>query len=170
MNPKMLKSKTAKFLLNSAEAQAQAIVKKLAPYCKKIEIAGSIRRRRPRVNDIDIVLIPSDIWNLNQEILSLCRPFKPKISGSKIMRIDVGRYPVDIYLADESSWATILLIRTGSTANNIRLCSRAKDLGWILHANGAGLFNQFGKRIAGDTEPSIFESLGIPYQSPEERE
>jgi DNA polymerase (family 10) len=86
------------------------------------------------------------------------------------MRIDVGQYPVDIYFADENTWATLLLIRTGSAANNIRLCSKAKNMGWHLHADGAGLFNQFGKRMAGDTEASIYEALGLPYQTPAERE
>lgn len=166
----MKNSKPAKFSLASAEAHAKAIVKKLSPYCKNIEVAGSIRRRRPRVNDIDIVLIPSDTWNLNNEIMSLCRPFKPKATGKKIMRLDVGMYPVDIYFADDSTWATLLLIRTGSTANNIRLCKIAKEMGWHLHANGAGLFNQYGKRMAGDSEASIYETLGLPFQNPQERD
>jgi DNA polymerase (family 10) len=76
---------------------------------------------------------------------------------------------VDIYIADETTWATLLLIRTGSTENNIRLCSRAKDMGWHLAASGDGLFNEMGKRIAGDTEISIYNALGLPYQEPLER-
>ncbi len=158
-----------KIALERAEKIANAVVKKLEPYCKKIVVVGSIRRRCPSVNDIDIVLLPSDPWNLHQEILNLSRPFKPKASGPKIMRIEVSSTQVDIYFADETTWATLLLIRTGSTENNIRLCSIAKKKGWHLAASGDGLFDEKGKRIAGDSEESIYEALDLKYQKPEER-
>ncbi len=158
-----------KIALERAEKIAEAIVKRLAPYCKKIEVAGSVRRRKPQVRDIDIVLLPSDPWNLHQEILNLCRPFKPKLSGAKIMRIEVMSTQVDIYFADDITWATLLLIRTGSTENNIRLCALAKKKGWHLAASGDGLFDETGKRVAGDSERSIYEALGLKYQEPEER-
>jgi len=159
----------SEILLERAQKTAEAIVEKLKPYCTKIEIAGSIRRQRPRCHDIDLVLIPSDPWNLHHEILSLCRPFPATASGSKIMRIAVNNTQVDIYFADETTWATLLLIRTGSAENNIRLCSIAKKRGWHLHADGSGLFNENGERIAGDTEASIYEALGISYQEPTKR-
>ncbi len=158
-----------KIALERAEKIANAVVKKLEPYCKKIVVVGSIRRRCPSVNDIDIVLLPSDPWNLHQEILNLSRPFKPKASGAKIMRIEVSSTQVDIYFADEATWATLLLIRTGSAENNIRLCSIAKKKGWHLAASGDGLFDEKGKRIAGESEESIYEALDLKYQKPEER-
>lgn len=156
----------SEIFLERAQKTADAIVKRLAPYCKKIEVAGSIRRRRPRVRDIDIVLIPSDPWNLHHEILGLGQM---RMSGGKIMRVMVGSIQVDIYVATEETWATLLLIRTGSTENNIRLCSTAKKKGWHLSADGSGLFNEAGERIAGDTELSIYQALGLPFQKPEQR-
>ena len=39
---------------------ANQVVEKLAPFCQRIEVAGSIRRRRPFVHDIDLVVIPSN--------------------------------------------------------------------------------------------------------------
>lgn len=153
--------------LERAQKTAEAVIKRLAPYCKKIEVAGSIRRRRPRVHDIDIVLIPLDLWNLQHEILGLGQT---RAAGSKIMRVMMGAAQIDIYVAEPETWATLLLIRTGSAENNIRLCSRAKNLGWRLHADGAGLFNEKGERIAGDTEQSIYNALGLKYQEPWERD
>src|SRR5205823_12049549 len=44
--------------LAQAEKHAAKILAELAPFCERIEIAGSIRRRRPTVNDIDFVALP----------------------------------------------------------------------------------------------------------------
>lgn len=156
-----------RMILERAQKIAEAVVKRLAPYCKKIEVAGSIRRRRPWVNDIDIILIPSNLWDLHQEVKKLG---DTKAAGSKIMRVMMGATQLDIYIAEPETWATLLLIRTGSAENNIRLCSRAKKMGWHLHADGSGLFNQNVERIAGDTELSIYNALGEPWQEPWERD
>ena len=90
-------------------------------------------------------------------------------AGAKIERFGYKGIDVDLYYATSSTWATLLLIRTGSKENNIRLASLAKSKGWYLKANGQGLFDDQGKRLAGDTEQSVYEALGEPYQEPEER-
>ena len=158
-----------KMALEWAQKLADAVVKRLSPHCQKIEVAGSIRRRKPWVNDVDIVLIPSDAWNLEGEVLALARPFQPKMSGEKLKRFDYNGAQVDVYYATPETWSTLLLIRTGSKENNIRLCSLAKKMGWHLAASGDGLFDDTGKRVAGDTEESIYQALGLPWQPPEER-
>ena len=155
--------------LERAQKIADEVIKRLSPYCQKIEVAGSVRRRKPFPRDIDIVLIPSDPWNLEGEVLGLSRPVQPKLSGDKLKRFNYNGVQVDLYFASEDTWATLLLIRTGSKENNIRLCSRAKKRGWHLAASGDGLFNEKGERIAGDTEESIYVALGLPYQRPEKR-
>ncbi len=158
---------SGKRALERAEKIAEAVIEKVSPYCE-IEVAGSVRRKRPWVKDIDFVLIPSDSWRLHNEIMQLAQG-KAKASGAKLMRVMWGEVQLDFYFATRETWATILLIRTGSTENNIRLCSRAKELGWHLHADGSGLFNEKGERIAGDSEISIYNALGLRWQRPEER-
>ena len=155
--------------LKQAQKIASEVVLRLAPYCSRIEVAGSIRRKKPLVKDVDIVLIPSDPWNLDFEILGLAMPFHPKLSGGKLKRFNYNGVQVDLYFASPESWATLLLIRTGSKENNIRLATLAKKRGWRLAASGDGLFDETGRRIAGDTEESIYEALGLRYQRPEER-
>jgi len=155
--------------LEVAQKIAAEVIERLSPYCQKIEVVGSIRRQKDLPNDIDIVLIPSDAWNLEGEVLALARPFKPKMSGEKLKRFDYNGAQVDLYFASEDTWATLLLIRTGSKENNIRLCSKAKRAGWHLAASGAGLFDCTGQRVAGDTEESIYKALGLLYQEPWER-
>jgi len=78
-------------------------------------------------------------------------------------------YQIDIYFASPATWATLLLIRTGSAENNIRLATLAKKKGWHLAASGDGLFDENDQRIAGDTEISIYKALGLPFQPPEKR-
>ena len=155
-----------KMALERAQKLADAVVKRLSPHCQKIVVVGSIRRRKPWVNDVDLVLIPNDPWSLYGELMKLGQL---KMAGKKILRVIVGSTQVDIYVAEEVTWATLLLIRTGSTSNNIRLCSRAKERGWHLAASGDGLFNEKKERIAGDSEISIYNALGLPWQRPEER-
>ena len=152
--------------LERAQRIAEAVVKRLSPYCSRIEVVGSVRRKKPQVRDIDFVLIPSDSWNLHHEIMGMGQV---RMSGNKIMRVMAGSVQVDLYFADEKTWATLLLIRTGSAENNIRLATMAKKRGWRLAASGDGLFDEGGQRVAGDSEESIYGALGLPYQRPEER-
>jgi len=152
--------------LERAQRIAREVVKRLSPYCSKIQVAGSVRRKKSWVNDIDFVLIPSDLWNLQHEIMGMGQV---RMSGMKIMRVMVGSVQIDIYFASPETWGTLLLIRTGSAENNIRLASLAKKRGWHLAASGDGLFDENGQRIAGDSEESIYGVLGLPYQHPVER-
>jgi len=159
--------------LKNAQKIADAVIERINPYCFKIQVAGSIRRKKEFPKDIDIVLIPSDAWNLEHEMMGLqfssVTPSLKPISGEKLRRISYNGIQLDFYFATPETWATLLLIRTGSKENNIRLCSIAKRRGWRLAANGNGLFNYDGFRIAGDSERSIYEALDVPWQEPEER-
>jgi len=152
--------------LKRAQAMATAIITRLSPYCRRIEVAGSIRRKKDLVNDIDLVLIPSDLWKLYAE---LKRMGEMKADGDKLKRLVVNGTQVDVYFATEETWATLYLVKTGSKESNIRLATRAKKMGLQLKANGEGLIDQDGRRLAGNTEQSIFEALGIPYLPPERR-
>ncbi|MDD5703860.1 MAG: hypothetical protein PHU23_17640 [Dehalococcoidales bacterium] len=167
--------------LEQAEIIANQVKDKLSPYCEKVEIAGSIRRRRPWVNDIDIVAIPS---NQGQFVYQLRQLGSIKLGGQKIIRVTRPEIELDIYIATPETWATLLLIRTGSKRHNVYLCKLARYQGMKLHADGSGLFRLGGMRatkdaadgtfdetrIAGDTEGSIFEELGLKYKKPEDRE
>lgn len=152
--------------LEHAKKIAEKVLERVSPYCSKIEVAGSVRRGKPQVNDIDFVLIPSDPWNLTHEIMGLG---PSTAAGDKLKRVKFDDVQVDFYYATPETWATLLLIRTGSKESNIRLASLAKKKGWRLAASGDGLFNEKGQRIAGDSEESIFEALGLLYQEPWQR-
>lgn len=155
--------------LEEAKLIAEKVKQLLLPHCHKIEIAGSIRRGKPLVHDIDMVLIPKpgDELLLNTVLCSIGRI---EMDGDKIKKVRLPEnISVDLYMATPDTWAGLLLIRTGSAESNMRLASLAKQKGWQLKANGDGLFDEVGNKIAGDTEESIFEALGVPYQLPNER-
>jgi DNA polymerase (family 10) len=165
-------------ILQEAAKMSGMVKAKLEPYCDRIQVAGSIRRLKPVVHDIDIVCIPN---NQGQFIYALQELGNIKMGGQKLIRCNltaVEFYPatisLDVYIATPENWATLLLIRTGSKEHNIKLCSRARHMGMVLHADGSGLFkltNCAGRerRIAGDTEESIFKALELPYLPPWKR-
>jgi len=138
----------------------------LKPHCEKVAIAGSVRRRCAVVNDIDIVAIPQ-MGTLRGVLPMLFE--EVVLNGNKLARFHYKGVQIDLYYATPETWATLLLIRTGSKQSNISLCSTAQAKGWKLHANGAGLFNENGERVAGETEESIFRALGLRYREPWER-
>ncbi len=154
--------------LEEAKTIAEEVVGLLQPACSCTEVVGSVRRKRPFVNDIDILLIPRDPWTLKQRIWQFAAD-KVILNGPKLARFIYKGAQVDLYYADGKTWGTLLLIRTGSKESNIRLTSAAKRRGWKLRASGEGLFDNAGQRIAGDSEESIFRALGLPYLEPEER-
>ncbi len=149
---------------------SKEIIDALRPYCQHdgICIAGSVRRYKRWCNDIDIVLIPGDDpFAFNQAIMQVGEVSK---NGPKIKTISYKNNQVDLYIATPENWATLLLIRTGSKEHNQYLCGLAQKKGWHLAANGDGLFDENGKRIAGDSEDSIFTALGLKYVEPQKRE
>ncbi|GAI20461.1 unnamed protein product [marine sediment metagenome] len=152
--------------LEKARAIADEIIKRLAPYCSRIQVAGSIRRKAPYPKDIDLVLIPADPWNLDQEI----RRLGPhRADGKKLKRILCDGVQVDLYLAEPETWGMSLLVRTGSANHNIKLATKAKKMG--LHFSVArGIEDEKGMVIASQTEEEVFNALGLNYILPEERE
>jgi DNA polymerase (family 10) len=179
--------KTHELSLKLADSIAAELCRSLSGGCDKIAVAGSVRRRRPAVHDIDIVAIPKygeglpqtlfgdreRISFLDVELTSLeSRGMLRTLErGPKAIRLEVApeEVPVDLYIASPQTWATLLLIRTGSREHNIRLCSLARDLGMQLKADGSGLFRG-GAIVARDSEESIFEALGLRYVPPEYRD
>ena len=167
--------------LEKARKIALEIEEKLNPFCEKIAIVGSIRRQKSWVRDIDIVCIPG---NQGMFLTTLRAIGKFKVSGPKIIRVSAGftlHIDIDVYIASPETWATLLLIRTGSASHNVYLCGLARSKGMILHADGSGLEkclpgqgtevdNTTTSKINCDSETSIFQALGLPYIAPEKRE
>lgn len=159
--------------LEHAKTIAEEFCEVIKPFCERLEIVGSIRRMKEYCNDIDILLIPK-----NQNLLPLYtlitherkQDFTVNKWGKKFANLVYSMTQIDLYFATEEIWSTLLLIRTGSKYNNIRLCKVAQGLGCKLKADGSGLFDACsGNRLPADSEESIYKTLGLRYQSPVER-
>jgi DNA polymerase/3'-5' exonuclease PolX len=167
---------------NIARAVARRIVDERGPACERIEVVGSLRRGRPTVHDIDIVLLPrSDNTNvLENPLTPLDRildklvergsltPVRGKEKTRSFLATKTG-IPLDIYVADADTWATLMLIRTGSKEHNIQLAQRARKLRMKLRASGDGLENERGELLRVYAEEEIFSLLGLRYVRPEHR-
>lgn len=144
---------------------AHKVVKRLKPFSKRIEVAGSIRRKQ-KPSDVDIVLIPKDKEAIKKEMEKMG---KVKSSGDQQIFSDINGVPVDIFFSEDKEFGAQLLSRTGPAGAAIanRVVAREKGMKLSQH----GLFNaKTGKRIPGtETEAGIYKKLGKEYRAPEHR-
>jgi DNA polymerase (family X) len=138
--------------LHYAMSLAEAVQNQLGPYCHKLEIAGSIRRARPEVNDVDLVALPKagQVEALKARCRQRCRVIRDG-GQNFIVAMKPGaafglgqhdEFQLDIFIARPSetdllsqrpgNFGSLLLCRTGSREHNILLCQNAKkaDMKW----------------------------------------
>jgi|SRR5580704_1517858 DNA polymerase (family 10) len=170
------------FRSDLAGAVARKIVEELRPVCDRIEIAGSLRRGKLEVHDVDLVLLPN--CSHEEFLLDHSTPLERLLThmverGSLTSVRGRGKVqcfvatktgiPIDLYIARPDTWATLLLIRTGSKEHNIRLAQRARELGMKLHASGEGVEDIHGNSLRVNVEEDVFRILGLVYLSPKDR-
>jgi len=163
-------SKTKRYRLSDATAIADALTDYLRAYPKTREvlIAGSLRRARDTVGDIDLLVVAD-------EGKAVCEHFarhpdvreRTSVGSTRASVVLKNGIQVDVRVVDAASAGAALLYFTGSKAHNIALRNLALARGYKL--NEYGLFRG-QKRIAGQTEQSVFAALGLPWIAPELRE
>jgi len=151
--------------LEEAQRLAEQFVNEIAICCEKVKIVGSVRRRKPEVKDIDLVLLvkPEHWWDFTLKLRQLSKII---IDGKQVKRVVYKGEQIDLYFATPETWGTLVLIRTGSAEHNIKLSMIAQKKGLKLSHSG---LSRNGQVIA-TVEKEIFEALDLPYVEPEERE
>jgi len=167
-----------RFCLDDADKIAQQMMKHLAglPGIEKITPAGSLRRGRETVGDLDILVTGKCCGNENQRevvidritnfpgILQVLVRGENKVS----FRLRSGMQ-VDVRLLPPDSFGAAMQYFTGSKTHNVALRQRALKMGFTLNEYGLAELES-GKRVAGKTEEEIYAKLKLEYIPSELRE
>ncbi|NWF99196.1 MAG: DNA polymerase/3'-5' exonuclease PolX [Nitrospirae bacterium] len=136
----------------------------------KISLAGSLRRWKDTIKDIDILATSNDPKSVMNAFIHLPDVKEVLMHGptksSIIIQEDIQ---VDLRVVKEESYGAALAYFTGSKEHNIRLREMAVKAG--LKINEYGIFREKDdKKLGGEKEEDIYKILGLPYIPPEMRE
>jgi len=139
-----------------------------APGVTRVEVAGSIRRRKETVGDADLLVLARKAEAAIAAFAKLAAVARVLGQGETKCSVKLrDGLQVDLRVVPEESFGAALLYFTGSKAHNVALRQLAMKKGWKL--NEYGLFRGT-RRIAGRTEEDIFDRLGLAWIPPELRE
>jgi len=157
--------------LNKARKIGESLLDDFTHLIEKGKIAGSIRRKKAIVRDIDLVILPKYEFMALEKIKSILKKYgKVEVEGTKVIRIKSKEdVEIDCYITNEKNYEVLLLIRTGSKEHNRMLATEALKQGKKLNYSD-GLIDLKTKSVIATTEKDIFEALGINYIEPENRE
>lgn len=171
---------------------ADRLRSEVIPFCKRVEIAGSIRRRREEIGDIELVAVPllkeeettEGLFPEQVRVNMLYRWAKRsgvtwiKPGTSRIVPWQVkpdGKYwrgllpagiKLDLFIADPTNFGLIFAIRTGSAEFTTALVTRAKEVGL---PSVDGYLTRGGERVVTPEETDVFELLGLEWTDPARR-
>ena len=158
-------------------------VLRVVPGVRRIEVAGSVRRGRATVGDVDLLAVADDGAALMTALRE--HPDVAEVLGSGATKTSVrleGDLQVDLRVVPEASFGAAWQYFTGSKAHNVALRQRAIDRGLRLNEYGvfrsddgdgdaeAGADPQRGERVAGADEVEVYAALGLEWIPPELRE
>lgn len=158
--------------LEQALKTAEKVKALLTPHCERIEIAGSIRRKKPDVKDIEIVAIPKpfDVGLFQSGIATIVNQWQ-KVKGELpckyTQRILPEGIKLDLFFAERGNWGLIYAIRTGSADYSHKVLATE----WVKrgYKSEGGYLVANGKQIAVPEEEDLFRLIGVPFIAPELR-
>ncbi|NBC18136.1 MAG: DNA polymerase/3'-5' exonuclease PolX [Bacteroidetes bacterium] len=163
-----------RWLLATVEPVVESLVAHLEAHdaVEQIDVAGSYRRRKETVGDLDVLALSDDGPAVVAHFVEYEDVDEVVQQGdtrsSVVLRSELQ---VDLRVVPPASYGAALLYFTGSKAHNIRLRDRAIEDG--LKLNEYGVFraeDDDGERMAGATEEEIYDLFDLPYIVPELRE
>lgn len=142
---------------------------KTLDYVDRVEIAGSIRRMKETVGDIDVLVTTTKPLEVMDFFTRMEMVDDVVVSGptKSTVRLKETGIDVDIRTFDDESFGSALLYFTGSKETNVELRRIAISMGYKL--SEYGVFDS-EELVAGTTEEQVFNSLGMDYIEPELRE
>ena len=166
--------------LNVADEEAQklgAFILKASPAVEAVTPAGSLRRGRETVGDVDLLVTmrpghdkQEDVDAVSAHILKYPDIEETLAHGENKVSVRLSNgLQVDVRLLEKKSFGAALMYFTGSKAHNVALRGRALDMGWTLNEYALTTVKG-GRFVAGRTEEEIYAKLKLPYIEPELRE
>lgn len=167
------RQRAGRFLLSFAEQTAEPLIAYLkeGKGIERISTAGSYRRGRETVGDLDLLVTGPGAEESLDRFVKYPKVAEVLARGQNKASVRVGMegLQVDLRALPEESFGAAMQYFTGSKEHNIQLRSRALKLGLTL--NEYGLFRLDNEeRVAGETEESIYNTLGLDWIPPEMRE
>ncbi len=168
----VLESEGGRKLLGEALPVAEAFADYMRS-CLSIEaisICGSLRRGRETIGDIDILVGSGDSEGATSAFVSYPAVEKVLMSGSTKSSVEIqGGLQVDLRVVEPESYGAALQYFTGSKEHNVSIRKIGVEMG--LKVNEYGVFERSSdRRVAGDSEHGVYESLGLGFIPPELRE
>jgi DNA polymerase (family 10) len=165
----LYKRREGTFLLGRAVPIAGEIMAALGKVAGKIACAGSLRRMKETVHDVDILVGSNEPEAVMKAFRRLDMVERVLAAGdTKTSVLVTDDLQVDLRVVPPGSWGAALLYFTGSKEHNIRLRERAVKRG--LKLNEYGLFDESGKPVAARTEKAIYRALDLAWIAPTLRE
>lgn len=172
LEARRLGERTRRIPLFVAWPLADAIAQRLRqhPAVLLAEPAGSIRRRKETIGDVDLLVASNRAGAVFDHLVGLSEVAEVLLRGpTKISVLTREGLQVDVRVVEPDTWGAALQYFTGSKAHNIHLRQLAIARGYKI--SEYGLFrSSTGQRLAGRTEAEIYETLGMEWIPPELRE
>ena len=136
-----------------------------APGIERVEAAGSYRRRRETVGNLDVLASSGDSLPVTDHFVHFEEVREVPVRGPTRVTVRLrSGLQVDLRVVPPESWGAALHYFTGSKGHNIAVRRRGMDRG--LKINEYGVFAD-GVRIGGETEEQVFAAVGLPWIPPE---
>ncbi|HEY3522832.1 MAG TPA: DNA polymerase/3'-5' exonuclease PolX [Candidatus Limnocylindrales bacterium] len=176
-----LETRPRRLLIHRATALIDQLIESLAraPGVMLVQPAGSFRRRRETIGDLDLLVETSDRRGTIEAFTSLGAVDRVLNAGGHKAAVQLLRGPqVDLMLMPPGEAGTYLIHFTGSAAHNVRLRAMARDRGWSLSEKGYLRIGEDGEPLTGHaaelrtfpTEEEAYAFLDLPWIPPELRE
>jgi DNA polymerase (family X) len=166
------RSADTRMLLHDADALLGTLVDALrdVPGVVRIAPAGSLRRRRATIGDLDLLAAVDDPTAVIARLDGLPEVEKVLSAGTDKSSIVLRDGPrIDLMVCPPRAWGTHLVHFTGNRDHNIALRGMALDRGWSLSEKGFKVIED-GSLLEAAEEAEVYERLGMPWIAPELRE
>src|SRR6516225_4308554 len=176
----VFKKSTGRFLIHTAEAAALGLaehIKKAGKAVDSVTPAGSLRRGKETVGDLDLLVTLADGFTSQKHVDALAehilkfRDIDQKLAHgeNKVSFTLTNGLQVDVRLLEKENFGAALLYFTGSKEHHVALRGRANDMGLTLNEYALATLKA-EKRVAGRTEEEIYAKLKLDFIPPELRE